>query len=235
MSISMNIKNRERTRPFFAWNSVSGTSTYILALALLAAGGFVLLSPITPMTTVLAQEEENNGTTAIPSTISTTIGSSTTTNTSSSGIELSPQPVYQERARTVSQTPINQTHVSTTFSGIGTLTLPNNNTETINTTSNGSTFFSFMTQSAHGKETVRTEDGETVKATFYEIVQFNPATSKNKGIVIAVVHTNSTGILAPLNGMILAGIDDIQPNGDILLTLWEWESGIRNAGVVFVQ
>jgi hypothetical protein len=92
-----------------------------------------------------------------------------------------------------------------------------------------------MTQSAQGKETVRTEDGETATATFYEIVQFNPATSKNKGIVIAVVHSNSTGILAPLNGMILAGIDEIQPNGDILLTLWEWKSGISNAGVVFVQ
>jgi hypothetical protein len=173
---------------------------------------------------------------ATPSTISTTTISSTTTNTSSSGIELSSQPVYQEQARTISQTPINQTHVSTTSSGTGTLTLPNNTSETINTTSNGSTLFSFMTQSAaQGKETVRTENGETATATFYEIVQFNPATSKNKGIVIAVVHSNSTGILAPLNGMILAGIDEIQPNGDILLTLWEWKSGISNAGVVFVQ
>jgi hypothetical protein len=203
-------------------------------LALLAAASIVLLSSVTPINTVLAKEE-NNGTMATPSTISTTTISSTTTNTSSSGIELSSQPVYQEQARTVSQTPINQTHVSTTFSGTGTLTLPNNTSETINTTSNGSTLFSFMTQSAQGKETVRTEDGETATATFYEIVQFNPATSKNKGIVIAVVHSNSTGILAPLNGMILAGIDEIQPNGDILLTLWEWKSGISNAGVVFVQ
>ena len=50
-----------------------------------------------------------------------------------------------------------------------------------------------------------------------------------------MVHTNSTGILAPLNGMIVAGIDDIQPNGDILLTFWEWESGIGNSDIATIQ
>jgi hypothetical protein len=33
-------------------------------------------------------------------------------------------------------------------------------------------------------------------------------------------------MLAPLNGMILAGIDTIQPNGDSEVTLWRWEGGI---------
>jgi hypothetical protein len=129
----------------------------------------------------------------------------------------------------------NQTHVSTTFSGNSTLTLTNNDTEAIRTTSNGSTLFSFITQSAQGKETIRTQESETATATFYEIVQFNPVTRENKGIVIAVVHTNSTGILAPLNGMIVVGIDDIQPNGDILLTFWEWESGIGNSDMASIQ
>jgi len=85
-------------------------------------------------------------------------------------------------------------------------------------------------------ETIRTEDGgETATATFYEIVQFNPVTRENKGIVIAVVHTNSTGILAPLNGMIVAGIDNIHPNGDILLTFWKWESGLGKTDIAPVQ
>jgi len=92
-----------------------------------------------------------------------------------------------------------------------------------------------MTQYAQGKETIRTEEGETATATFTEIFQLNPATGEGKGITIAVIHTNSPGKLAPLNGMIAAGIDDIQPNrasGDSFLTLWEWESGIgNNAGV----
>jgi hypothetical protein len=39
-------------------------------------------------------------------------------------------------------------------------------------------------------------------------------------------------MLAPLNGMILAGTDDIQTTtGESSLTLWQWESGISNSGV----
>jgi hypothetical protein len=163
----------------------------------------------------------------------TIIGNTTDT---SSGIELSPQPVFQERARILSETQINQAHMSITFSGNGTLTLPNNNIDTIiNFTSNGSALISFVTQSAHGTETIITEDGETATVTFYEIVDFNPATLESKGIVIAVVHTNPIGILAPLNCMVLTGIDDVQPNDESHVTLWEWESGISNFDIVPVQ
>jgi hypothetical protein len=42
-----------------------------------------------------------------------------------SGIEFSPQPVYQREPSTSGVTPINQTHISSTFSANGTLTLPN--------------------------------------------------------------------------------------------------------------
>src|ERR671918_116594 len=47
-----------------------------------------------------------------------------------------------------------------------------------------------------------------------------------KGIVTVIFHTNSTGMLAPLNGVIAAGIDNISPNGESDTTLWRWESGI---------
>jgi hypothetical protein len=47
-----------------------------------------------------------------------------------------------------------------------------------------------------------------------------------KGFKIVIFHTNSTGMLAPLNGVIAAGINDIQPNGESELTAWRWESGI---------
>jgi archaellin len=164
----------------------------------------------------------------------TTTSNTTTTTSASSGIELSPQPVYQDQLRVVSQNPINETHMSITFSGNGTLTLPNT-TQTINTTSNGSALISFMTLSVQGMETIRMQDsGETAAVTLYEIDR-QPATSgESKGIVIAVVNTNATsGLLAPLNGMILAGIDDIQTTtGESRLTLWGWKSGIgNNAGV----
>jgi hypothetical protein len=227
-SVTMSIRNRERRKSFFARNSSSYPTASILALTLLA-GGFVLISP-SSMTAALSQEEENN------TTLTATSGNNnTTTATSVSGIELSPQPIYQERARTLSETPINQIHMSITFSGNGTLTLPNNTSETIKTTSNGSALTSLTTQSAQGTETIMTEDGKTATATFWEIVEFNSVTPEAKGIVIAMLHTNPTGSLAPLNGMIVAGIDEIQPNGESLTTFWEWKSGIRNLDIASVH
>jgi hypothetical protein len=191
----------------------------------------VAVAPLTAL--VVAQTAA-----AVPATTTTItiIGNSTTTNTTSSGIELSQEPVLQERTRAVSQTQIDYAHISITYSGNGTLTIPNNNIFTIaNFTSNGSALLSFVTQSAQGTETIRTGDGETAIITFYEIVKFNPATSEGKGIVIAEVHTTPTGTLASLNGMILAGIDDIQSNGESTLTLWEWKSRISNFEIVPLQ
>ena len=167
---------------------------------------------------------------ATTTTSNTTMTTTTSPSSSSSGIELSAQPVWQERATTVSMTPVNQTHMNAQFSGNGTLTLPNS-TQTVNFTTNGSGLISLDTQSAQAKETIRTEDDETATATLYEIVKFDPATGVGKGIVIAVINTNSTGTLAPLNGIIAAGIDDMQPNGDSNVKFWEWESGISNSGV----
>jgi hypothetical protein len=182
----------------------------------------------TPLTAVEAQ------TSAEPTTRTTIIGNSTT-DTASSGIELSQQPVLQERTTTVSQTPINYAHMSITFTGNGTLTLPNNIDTIVNFTSNGSALISFVAQSVQGTETIRTENGETATITFHEIVKFNPATSEGKGIITAEVNTNPTGTLASLNGMILAGIDDIQSNSESNVTLWEWESRIGDLDIVPVQ
>jgi hypothetical protein len=139
----------------------------------------------------------------------------------SSGIELSPQPVYQREPSTSGVIPINQTHIASTFSANGTLTLPNT-TETINTTSNGSSLTSLATQSAIGRETIMAEDGETVTATFYEILEFPPGAGGANGISIAVLHTNSTGTLAPLNGTIVVGTDYLYPISEGFSTYWEW-------------
>ena len=202
--------------------TLTKTTPMIMMIGMLA-----LIIVLTPLIAVGAQ------TAATTPTTTTIIGNTTDT---SSGIELSSQPMFQERTRTISETPINQAHISITFSGNGTLTLPNNNIETIiNFTSNGSALISCVTQSAHGTETIITEDGETATVTFYEIVDFNPATREGKGIVIAMVHTDPIGTLAPLNGMVLAGIDNVQPNDESYLTLWKWESGIRNFDIVPVQ
>jgi hypothetical protein len=192
-----------------------------------------MLSLISVAATLLTAVEAQ---TAVEPTTRTTIIGNSTTDTASSGIELSQQPVLQERTTTVSQTPINYAHMSITFTGNGTLTLPNNNIDTIvNFTSNGSALISFVAQSVQGTETIRTENGETATITFYEIVKFNPATSEGEGIITAEVNTNPTGTLASLNGMILAGIDDIQSNSESNVTLWEWQSRISDLDIVPVQ
>ena len=168
---------------------------------------------------------------AASATPATTTGNATntttTTTTTASQPELSPQPIYEERSLPGAITLINETHGIFTFSGKGMLTLPNT-TETINTTHNGTAVVSFTTTSGQGKETIRTEDGEIATVTIYEIVQFsNPALGvEGKGIVTAVFHTDSTGVLAPLNGTIAVGVDEISPTGESHITLWKWESGI---------
>jgi hypothetical protein len=181
----------------------------------------------TLLTFTIMAAVSNITTTATPAvaTTSTTTSNGNTTTISSSEIELSPEPVFQEQQITIGQTPINQTHIQLTESGKGTLTLPNT-TETINFTSTGSLLVS-MDGTTAGKEVISTEDGsESATATFFGITRFNMEEGIGKGIVIALIHTNSTGRLAPLDGMILAGQVEFPPDQGSLLTLWEWQSGI---------
>jgi hypothetical protein len=167
----------------------------------------------------------SNMATPAAATTTTSNTTTTTTTTSSSGIELSPQPIYQEHVRDVSETLINQTHAQLVVEGNGTLTLQNS-TEIIKTTSTGSGIVSIIGTFA-GKEILTTEDGsENATATSYEIARSNKEEGIGKGIAIAIIHTNSTGRLAPLDGMILAGQEEFQPDGRALITFWEWQSGI---------
>jgi hypothetical protein len=206
----MNNNNNNNNRP----RLIAAAGTIFTLVVIMVASSLAITTPVA----------------AIPTTSNITA----TTPSSPSGIELSAQPVYQQHLRVVSQNPINETHMSIAFSGNGTLTLPNA-TQTINTTVNGSALISFMTLSVQGKETIRTQDGsDTATATIYEIDQQPASSGEGKGIVIAVVNTNSTSsTLAPLNGMIVAGIDDIlTTTGESDITLWRWESGISsNSGV----
>jgi len=218
----MLIDDRERRKPFFVLTD-NTICMCILALAMLVGSSFELINLITPpMNTAFAQEENNNITTLVTpiptnSTVSTTIPTSV--------IELSLQPIYQEHVRDVSETLVNQTHAQLIVEGNGTLTLPNG-TETIKTTSTGSGIVSIFSTFA-GKVILTTEDGsENATATSYEIARSNKEEGIGKGIAIAIIHTNSTGRLAPLDGMILVGQEEFQPDGRALLTYWEWQSGI---------
>ena len=227
MSISNNKRERKKnTSLSWSW----GLGVFVIASMMLVGGGFALISSATtPMTIAAFAQEEGNNTTAASTPNSSTTATTTTTTNTSSGIKLSLQPIYQESVPPGDVTPINQTHIAVTHTGNGTLTLPNSN-QTINVISNGTAIFSFATPSAIAKETIRAPNGETVTTTFYEIIQFsNPAEAPlggGKGIKIIIFHTNSTGMLAPLDGVIAAGINDLQPSGESELTAWRWESGI---------
>jgi hypothetical protein len=192
---------------------------------------YVIAASVATLFTLAITAASSMATPVAATTTTTTTSNTTTTNTtsSSSGIKLSPQPIYQESTPPGSVTPINQTHIGATHTGNGTLTLPNSN-QTINTIGNGTAIVSLATPSAIAKTTIRAPNGETATLTFYEIIQFsNPAEAPlggGKGIKIIIFHTNSTGMLAPLNGVIAAGINNISPNGESELTAWRWESGI---------
>lgn len=157
-------------------------------------------------------------------------GTSTTSATTSppatsSGLELSPEPVLRERQISLSQTPINQTHILFTDSGNGTITLPNT-TEAINFTGADSVIVSTVDGTAVGKEVFTTLHGsETVNGTVFGIARFNMEEGTGKAIVILLLHTNSTGRLAPVDGMILAGHIEFFPDGSAESTMWEWQSG----------
>src|SRR5215207_6896791 len=184
-------------------------NSYVIAASVATLFTFALMVAVSNMVT----------TTSAAATTTTT---SNTTTTSSSIIELSPEPVYQERQTRVSRTAINQTHFQVAISGNGTLSLPNT-TETISTTSTGSVL-SALDGTATGKEVITTEDGsESATATTYGIARLEA----RRGIMIALFDTNSTGILTPLDGMILAGQIEYPPEEThSVITLWEWQSGI---------
>jgi hypothetical protein len=201
----MHLTNKKNNSYFIAV-SVVAVALFTFAIMATAASNIATTTPAAATTAAAATP--NNTTTTTPS-----------------AIELSPEPVHQEQQTLVSENPINQTHTQFTFSGNGTLNLPNG-TEPISITSTGSVIAA-MDGTAVGEEVLTTEDGtESATAKFYSIGRFNMEDGSGRSIIIALVHTNSTGQLAPLNGAIVAGEIEFLPDQTSLVTLWEWQSGI---------
>jgi len=167
----------------------------------------------------------------------TTATTDTTATTSpsplpSSGLELSAQPVWDERVWTTSITPINQTHNMAAFEGNGTMIVPGTG-EIINMTNNGTAIGSIVPQAnntviSYGRENVfSVEDGDTSAITFFEIVKYDPMTFQGRGLVTAVFDRNATGSLAPFNGMLVVGTHEEDPSTQtVTIRLWEVETGL---------
>ena len=197
----------------------------ITAITLLTAG-MVLVVGFTPAVNVLAQESNSLSTLTVNSGSSANRSSSTR-----SAIQLSPQPVFEEQIKVISQNMINQTSINQSynqiiFSGNGTITLPNA-TEKVSTTSNGIVIVASRTNSFGGKEIWTTADGtENATIIFSGIVKYDNQDSSGKGVSTALVHTNSTGKLQPLDGMIMLSQQEIQPDGGGAIKYWKWQDSV---------
>ena len=140
------------------------------------------------------------------------------TSNNNNAITIAEKSFLVEHGRTVAATPINQTHMQISLVGNGTITLPNS-TETVMTKDTGNAIARLTPTGniVHGQIHVGTEDGsENATVFFTEIGQ------GEKGVGVAYFSTNSTGKLAFLDNMIAVIEDEIQPNGDTLITAWEW-------------
>ena len=235
-----NNKREELRKASFALAGT--TSTYLFALTLLASISiFISPTQMTTTTTIAFAQGVENNTTADETT--TITGNTSTPTTPSSALELSPQPIWQEQVTITGVTQVNETHDIVEFVGNGTMTIPGIE-EPINMTNNGTAIISPVagsagTVSAYGREHVFSEDDDddTTAITFYDIVQYDPATFQGKGLAMAVFDTNATGILALFDGMMVVGTHDEQPNADGItttttITLWEWEDAIGITSVV---
>jgi hypothetical protein len=133
-------------------------------------------------------------------------------------IVLAEKPFLVEHGRTLAANPINQTHVQISLAGNGTIALPNS-TETVKTKDTGNAIARLTPTGniVNGQIHISTEDG-TENATVF----FSEIGQGGKGIGVAYFSTNSTGKLAFLDNMVAVIQDEIQPNGDTLITAWEW-------------
>ena len=148
--------------------------------------------------------------------------------TTTASIPVVDTPFYSEHITVTSQNPINASHLQASLSGSGNLTLPNS-TETIAVNSTGSALVNFETTSAIVHEfltTTEDEASENASATIYEITRHDVNARTEKGVVIAIFETNSTGQFAFLDGMIAVGQADVDAVGNTDITLWEFETGI---------
>jgi hypothetical protein len=171
------------------------------------------------MTTLLSTTQViSANASTIPTSGSTETNESIMPTSNNNAISLAEKPFLVEYGRTVAATPINQTHMQISLVGNGTITLPNS-TESITTKDTGDAIARLTPTGniVNGQIHIGTED-ESENATVF----FAEIGKNGKGVGVAYFITNSTGKLAFLNNMVAVIQDEIQPNGDTLITAWEW-------------
>jgi hypothetical protein len=154
----------------------------------------------------------------------TSLNTTTSSTPITSNVELEEEPFAVGRYSPVSVNMINETQqLQIVFEGGTTITLPNS-TETITTRDTGEGLITSLPGGGviRGQIQMSTEEGSesaTVDLTEYFLDESPTA------INLAYFSTNSTGMLAPLNNMIAVSLDEEQPNGDVVVRLFEWKVG----------
>lgn len=159
----------------------------------------------------------------------TSLNTTTSSTPITSNVELEEEPFAVGRYSPVSVNMINETQqLQIVFEGSTTITLPNS-TETITTRDTGEGLITSLPGGGviWGQIQMSTEEGSesaTVDLTEYFLDESPTA------INLAYFSTNSTGMLAPLNNMIAVSLDEEQPNGDVVVRLFEWKVGGGGGG-----
>jgi hypothetical protein len=176
-----------------------------------AAAGFGMAL----LTTTIQGFTANASTPTVPTETNQSIASRSSSN---NAIILAEKPFLVEDGKTVAATQINQTHMQISLVGNGTITL-SNSTETVTTKDTGNAVARLTSTGniVHGQIRISTEDGSENGTVFFTEIGQN-----GKGVGVAYFTTNSTGKLAFLDNMIAVIEDELQPNGNTLITAWEW-------------
>ena len=159
----------------------------------------------------------------------TSLNTTTSSTPITSNVELEEEPFAVGRYSPVSVNMINETQqLQIVFEGSTTITLQNS-TETITTRDTGEGLITSLPGGGviRGQIQMSTEEGSesaTVDLTEYFLDESPTA------INLAYFSTNSTGMLAPLNNMIAVSLDEEQPNGDVVVRLFEWKVGGGGGG-----
>jgi hypothetical protein len=106
------------------------------------------------------------------------------------------------------------------LSGEGVLRLPNS-TGLLNFTSTGNEVTDAATSAVVSNETLTAESGtESAKVSMFQIAHYRSDDGIQRNAVIAIFATNSTGALAPLDGMIGIGESELAEGGDVQISLY---------------
>ena len=215
--------------------SLTGMTSYLLIAASSLLGFSSVMS--TEETAASSPIDGDNTTTVSGATTptdtmsnnNTSLNTTTSSTPITSNVELEEEPFAVGRYSPVSVNMINETQqLQIVFEGGTTITLPNS-TETITTRDTGEGLITSLPGGGviRGQIQMSTEEGSesaTVDLTEYFLDESPTA------INLAYFSTNSTGMLAPLNNMIAISLDEEQPNGDVVVRLFEWKVGGGGGG-----